>query len=191
MSWNHVKSTKTGEERKLRRKFQNYLFLFQTGKRKASLIFSCRTENMVFWAVRWCCDGLSGWDDISSGGETELGCCKLDALYKKVQIQHPTEYTHPTLSLWALILTQNSRTAAKTCGCGLILTCPCDPSSRRALLDFVTHNKALATAGGAGEEPGACRDQDPPAATRTGRCAGLSRRWFYRSCPGERNEGAR
>lgn len=139
MSWNHVKSTKTGEERKLRRKFQNYLFLFQTGKRKASLIFSCKRET-------WCSGqpevvGMvtAGWDGISSWGETELRCCRLDAPSPR-RCRYST-----TLSLWALILTQSSRISVKSGGCGSILTCPCDPPSARALLDFVTHNKALAT----------------------------------------------
>lgn len=30
----------------------------------------------------------AGWDGISSWGETELGCCRLDAPLKKVQIRH-------------------------------------------------------------------------------------------------------
>lgn len=64
-----------------------------------------------------------------------------------VGLMHPTRRCRysTTLSLQALILTQSSRIAVKTCGCSPILTCPCDPRSGRALLGFVTHSKALAT----------------------------------------------
>lgn len=45
-----------------------------------------------------------------------------------VGLTHPTRRCRDstTLSLWALALTQSSRTPVKTSGCGPILTCPCD-----------------------------------------------------------------
>lgn len=131
-----MKSTKTGEERKLRRKFQNYLYLFQSGKRKASLIFSCKTETL--------CSGqpeVLGWS-LQAGMAFPHG---VRQNWGAAGLMHPTRKCRygTTLSLWALILTQSSRTAVKTSG--PILTCPCDPHSARALRDFVTHNKVLAT----------------------------------------------
>lgn len=55
-----------------------------------------------------------------------------------VGLTHPTRRCRDgtTLSLWALALTQSSRTPVKTSGCGPILTCPCDLRLGRALLDL-------------------------------------------------------
>lgn len=109
-----MKSIKTGEERKLRRKFQNYLFPFQIGKRKANLIFFLQNRNAVFRAA----GGL--WDGHARRGRRfprwvmqSWGCCGLSAPHRKVC----RDGTTLSLSLWALMsLTQRSSIAVKTGG---------------------------------------------------------------------------
>lgn len=132
-----MRSIKTGEERRLKRKFQNYLFPFQAEKRKANLIFSYKTETQCSGQPEGHGMVTPGCDGASQGSESNLGCCGLGAPHRKVCGDRTT------LSQWTLMFpTQTSSITDKTSGCGPILTCPSDPSSGREPLGCVPHSKA-------------------------------------------------
>lgn len=50
--------------------------------------FSCKTETWCSGQAEGGGTVTPGWDSIFSGGEAELGCCRLDAPHKKVQRRH-------------------------------------------------------------------------------------------------------
>lgn len=61
---------------------------FPEWEEKSEPDFFLQNRNTVFWAARGVGMVTPGWDGVSSWGETELGCCRLDAPHKKVQIWH-------------------------------------------------------------------------------------------------------